>query len=285
MQPITYQWLPGSTNSICLAQTYTANVPLTFANPVVIPRAGVAALCAIPNNTPQNVKSFLTPQTGSINSSMLNDRFVSFTSTANLSATSFTIVGRTDSYMNKNPQQNYYGTTITEVVTGPNAGTKYSTYEYTEIYSITPNATSASTVSVGMAPTGSLPYIPLDRWNKNAVYTFTVDNVQNGEVEFYLFYLARQYQIIRPSLLTINTNPNEFLLPLESPTSIVINYQSDNVTVEPSPTTWPITLDEDARITFTVMNFPIEALVFSVNNTGAVNTTFDFTLMQQGGKY
>lgn len=288
MQPITYQWLPGTSGNICEDQTYTANVPLTFANPVVIPKAGVAALCAIPdgpNQTPSAVKSFLTQPVGSVNASVLTNRFVALSSTSNLSGTEFTIVGQTVVDMSKNANQPYMGTIISEVVQGPNATTVDTENMYTEIYSITPNTSSGNEVSVGMSNQGVLPYIPLDRWNKNAVYTLTVDNVQTGYVTFNIYYIAKKYLTIKPSLLTtVNTN-NPLLLPLTDPTFVIANMMSTAATVLPAPTTWPITLEEGESITLTAMNFPIEALVFQVQASEHYNTTFDFTVMQQGGKY
>lgn len=80
--------------------------------------------------------------------SLSPNRFISITSTANLSAISFTIVG-TDRW----------GNAMTEVVTGPNNATVQSLGAYASVTSITPNGTSVSNVSAGW-PVGAVsPWI------------------------------------------------------------------------------------------------------------------------------
>lgn len=75
-------------------------------------------------------------------------RFVTLTSAANLSAISFTIVGT-----------NRWGDSLTEVLVGPNANTVQSLGVYKTIVSITPNGTSASTVSAGWPAGATSPWV------------------------------------------------------------------------------------------------------------------------------
>lgn len=73
--------------------------------------------------------------------SLIPKRFVTLTSAANLSGINFTVIGPEGS----------------EVITGPNANTVTGTRAFSAITSITPNGTSASTVSAGW-PNSSIVY-------------------------------------------------------------------------------------------------------------------------------
>lgn len=73
-------------------------------------------------------------------------RAVSLTSAANLSAINFTVRG-----------YDVYGVAITETITGPNANTVNGKKGFKWITSVTPSATSASTVSVGTADIFEFP--------------------------------------------------------------------------------------------------------------------------------
>lgn len=66
-------------------------------------------------------------------------RELTFTSAADASSVIFTIIGK----------DTFGGNVITETITGPNASTVKTRKIYSSITSITPSATSASTVSVG----------------------------------------------------------------------------------------------------------------------------------------
>jgi len=65
---------------------------------------------------------------------------VTLTSGANLSAINFTIVG-----------VDFDGNVVTETLAGPNANTVTTTAQYWRVTSVTPDATSASTVQIGIA--------------------------------------------------------------------------------------------------------------------------------------
>jgi len=73
---------------------------------------------------------------------------VTLTSAANLSAISFTVVG-TDRR----------GNALSEIIVGPNANTVSGHFLFANITSITPNGTSASTVSAGVSGTHYGPWI------------------------------------------------------------------------------------------------------------------------------
>ena len=75
-------------------------------------------------------------------------RFVILTSGGDLSAVSFTIVGT-----------NRWGDSLTEVLVGPNANTVQSLGVYKTIVSITPNGTSATTVSAGWPAGAVTPWV------------------------------------------------------------------------------------------------------------------------------
>ena len=85
---------------------------------------------------------------------------ITITSTGNDNAVKFTIVG-TD----------WNGTPVTETMTGGNGGAAtnvygnaYSAYDYSTVVSITPNTTTASTVSAGTSAIASTRPIFLDEW-------------------------------------------------------------------------------------------------------------------------
>jgi hypothetical protein len=78
-------------------------------------------------------------------------RSVSLTSAANLSAINYTIIGI-----------DIYGRQTSQVIAGPNANTVTTLKTFLGVISVTPNTTSASTVSVGSADIFGLQYAMTD---------------------------------------------------------------------------------------------------------------------------
>lgn len=128
-------------------------------------------------------------------------RTISFTSGVNLSGVSFEIIG-TDLY------GDYY---TPEIVVGPNATTVYSANEYHRIYSIQAlSSTGANTISVGMGPTSSVQWIPLDgnrqffQTSIQAVKTGTVTYSVNQTLDAPEFYLNGKSIVNTPTAFPIN---------------------------------------------------------------------------------
>lgn len=101
---------------------------------------GIAAAQAPTSGTP------LTLQAAA--AALSPNRFITLTDAVDLSAISFTIVG-TDRW----------GNAMTEVVVGPNNATVSSKGAYASVTSITPNGTSASTVSAGWPVGAVTPWV------------------------------------------------------------------------------------------------------------------------------
>lgn len=128
MRPITItQALAAAdVDSVALVQTLAGAGPLDFTGAAYV-TAGLA--------------TFPQPQK------------VSLTSTGNLSAINFTIVG-TD----------YRGVSVSEVRAGPNNNTVNSVNTYATVVSITASAVVATAVSAGNAAAGASAIVPLDQY-------------------------------------------------------------------------------------------------------------------------
>lgn len=119
--------------SLVVLQVPTINVPLTL-----VAGAGITTAFA-PDGSQRTVYVLDVP------------RSLSFTSGANISAVSFLVTGF-----------DYCGQQMTQLVTGPNIATVNTLKAFASILSIVPTATSASTVSVGVADVFGLPYKAID---------------------------------------------------------------------------------------------------------------------------
>jgi hypothetical protein len=132
--------------------------------------AGVAAL----QNTTAGVPLTLTASPVV----MSPVRFLQLTSTANMSANLFTVVGTDRS-----------GQRITEVVTGPNANTVPSTMQYATIISITPSATDGvNQIRAGWDAVTYSPWMPLGQGKEGSagqLFTFpvTAGGTPNWDIE------------------------------------------------------------------------------------------------------
>ena len=101
-------------------------------------------------------------------------RRVGITSTGNDSGITFTVTG-TDRT----------GRTITEVVTGANAGVASTVNDFATVTKITTSAATASTVTAGTTAVGSTPVWVTDMWANPGSYTFvvTVTGAANYNIE------------------------------------------------------------------------------------------------------
>lgn len=114
--------------SALVAQTATVPIPIASGTGLT---AGVA-----PDGSGRAVVVLDTP------------RCISLTSGANLSAGNFTIVGF-----------DQYGQLQTQTRAGPNANTVNTLKAFASVLSVTPDTTSASTVSIGTSDIFGLPYV------------------------------------------------------------------------------------------------------------------------------
>lgn len=104
-----------------------------------------------------------TPAAGGVQSLTLNGalqstgfdvaRRIAITSTGNDSGRTFTVTGLARDGL----------TSISETITGANAGSAYSVYDYKSIASVTVDANTANAVKVGTCDRASTDWIPLDR--------------------------------------------------------------------------------------------------------------------------
>lgn len=129
MQPVRIAWPVSSTTSIAAAQTLGAAGPMLLNGPLA--------------SSPTNITPVGTAQmAGSL------ERKVTLTSTGNISAVNFTIVG-----------QNYQRLAVTEILAGPNNNTVTSVNNYFIVTSITANAAVATNTSAGTGATGVTAWI------------------------------------------------------------------------------------------------------------------------------
>lgn len=128
MQPTQITWPVSSTTAIAAAQTTTGTTPIVINGPYL-------QSSWLPANVIARMPDAF-------------ERKITLTSTGNLSAINFTIVGTT-----------YNGAAVTEVLAGPNNNTVTSVQNYYQITSITPSGSVATAVSVGTGSTGVTPWI------------------------------------------------------------------------------------------------------------------------------
>ncbi len=148
MQQVRYQLGPlaaPAANNIALSQTPGAAGNLTLNGALVV--AGVAILDVA--------------------------RRVLFTTVSNESAKTFTVTG-TD----------WFGTTISEVVAGPNATTGYTVNDYKTVTRIAVSAALTGAVTVGTNGVASSPPIPLDHHGRPEIsLQVTVSGTTNWTVQ------------------------------------------------------------------------------------------------------
>lgn len=146
--PYSINWVAASTTFLGALQAPTIDMPLVFTNPVARPNlvTGVA----------QSPKAVM-PQD--------NVRTVTLTSAGNLSAINFTI-----SAVKEN------GFVIAQTLAGPNANTVSFTLPASEVFSIIPSGTSATTLSIGISGGYTAPYSH-DVWNQATLMSYEISNV------------------------------------------------------------------------------------------------------------
>lgn len=159
-----------------MAVQYTKTLTVSGASTTAI-----AALQAPTSGTALTLAATTTPNTG---------QRPSLTSTANLSGINFTFVGK-----------DYNGLAMTVTMAGPNNNTVVMDRSMKTITSITPNGTSASTVSAGYAAEADLPPIPCDvRYNPTDI-SFSCYIVSGSPT-----YTAR-FTMENPNAVGYDSNP------------------------------------------------------------------------------
>lgn len=237
-------WPVPDTDYFCATQAVTSGVPLTLVSP----------------NTIQNI--FTNAVTYCKGMPAQNIRNVSLTSSGNLSAVNFTIVG-----------DNGYGTPITQTIAGPNATTVYTSVDFPfgNIYSITPSATSSATVSVGTGTRGNTSWIQFDKYNQNAIYAFTY--VVSGSVNLQPIYLPFFTSFVNGKI--VYNAQDDF----DTSNAREIEFDQPNVYVDINTETLPITQSCSIQTTGIIMGG--FSTVVSPSSTGS----FVCTVVQQGAKF
>lgn len=155
MRPRKFYWPIASKDSICAAQAFTTGVPLVF--------NGTLSASKITN-------------TGEAPKFVIFDNFsrkVSISSAANLSGIQFTVTG------------NYYGKEVSDTFNGPSAGgTVESGVIFSSVTSVTANATSANTVSVGFGTEGHTAWTMYS--HQSLYHTTSVQVIVNNTIDYSL---------------------------------------------------------------------------------------------------
>lgn len=266
MRTSKYTWPASSTTVFGSGLTITSGTPLVLSGGIPSTNifAGGNNTSILPPTNP--VQLVNTAPTYSVNMAANNIRQVSLTSASNLSGINFTIVAMS------------YGVSYTEVLAGPNANTVVSVGIYQSILSITPSATSGSTVSVGYANYGYFTWFMADVWNADSLFTMSYgSSVTTGLSYTPVFTNDR-----------IESFPNGVLTYLESSQTSLgwdIPLTSGNVTVSTInvggpiaiPTTVPLTIP----VALSVVNIPLTGLSTVINQSQSLTQI----ITQQGGKY
>lgn len=123
MRPVIHNYGISTTTGVALAQAPTSGVAFTL-NPTTYDTSNIAVSQVVYDN-------------GN------TQRSVSLTSTGNISAILFTVVG-----FNQQP------TLVSQTITGPSNNTVYTSAIFSTVLSVTPNGSNATQVSVGKGPDG-----------------------------------------------------------------------------------------------------------------------------------
>ncbi len=126
-RPIKIQWLAHDASAVCLSQTIAAAGSLEI-NGGLVKREGPFAYAEFTSL----------------------ERTVSLTSAGNLAGVNFTITGTRR------------GAVVSEVISGPNATTKYTVGLFTTVTSVTVNAALLSAVTIGSGTTGNTIWVRSD---------------------------------------------------------------------------------------------------------------------------
>lgn len=238
-------WAPISTTNVAAAQALTAATPLVM-------------------NTTQQVNN---PFTG-VNTPVFqmpngNVRHVSLTSAGNPGgATTFTIIGEDE-------RQNIL--TETTIAGALNANTIFSAKAYFKVYSVTPSATNAATVSLGMGG-GYTFWYKGDVYNKANSYSMTYSHL-NGAIS-----ITPQFTMDDPEswIADPTTGRKRTLLAAEIQAfTVPIPPTTQSV---PSPLVIPVV----ATSSFSFV-YPLVALNTLIPDTSVGG--FKQSIVQQGGKY
>ena len=180
----------------------------------------VSASAQVANNANLVIAGSLA-SAGSVTFAEAYSRKISITSGGNDSGISFTVTGK--------HQGNLAGSSITETITGVNAGTAYGTVLWRKIESITAVGDPAGTVSVGTHEVE----LPFDEEYFDE-YTYT----QSGDVMFISHSLFMTRQLVRTGLDTFRVET--FLFDTQSDVQRIhqpyFPFQDQNVTLDPAAT-------------------------------------------------
>jgi len=209
MQPITVAAGPlaaASANAICLSQTPAAAGALTLNGALVV--SGVAI--------------------------MDNSRRVLITAAGNESAKTFTVTG-----IGAN------GSTVSEIITGPNATTAQSVLDYKTVTSITISAAAAGAITVGTSGVGGSSWVVFDAFAPS--------------------FISLQCNVTGTINYTVQTTLNDPYDPITpvAPASVVWVNSSDSAVVGATAT-------QQSNFLFC----PIYARILINSGTGSVATTF-----------
>lgn len=229
--PYSINWVAASTTFLGALQAPTVGIPLVFTNPVARPNLVVG--------TAQSPKAVMPPD---------NVRTVTLTSAGNLSAINFTISAIAENSL-----------VIAQTIAGPNANTVSFLLAASEVFSIIPDGTSATTLSIGISGGYTLPYNS-DTWNQASLLSYEVSKVVG--------VVSLTPQITNDLSAKMM---NGFYVPQIQSWYPLIPDQVGFVL--------PITLPQ----MFSFRNFPVNASRISA---AAITTgTFTLTTIQQGGHW
>lgn len=268
--PIVISWPAANSNSLAASQSFTGHIPLTFNNIVYRPN---------PNNFGSLTGSNLTlaqtlfpPGQVSAQTSLPfgNVRRVQLYSTANLSATSFIIIGLS------------YGQVFSEVVNGPNDFYSLSQNYYQDLIGVIPLNTVAGEVSVGFSGGGQTQFLAMDGWNKSSSFSisYSVTTQEEGES-------VEPFYAINPLNNFVN-GQQDFSYVVDGEFDLanygyLFPYQNPNILVSPYGTTYPYEADS----VLSSINIPLTAIGTVVSSGTPFTSDFAFTqtIIQQGGKF
>lgn len=235
--PLQITWTAASKTTISTDVAVVAATPLVLSNATTLYNARTAS-----NYTQYDFGK-------SIN------RTIALSSTSNLSAVNFTIVGLSPT-----------GAVITEVLAGPNNNTVYSSNSYYSLNSITPSANNAGLISVGQGG-GTTSIIPMNVYAKFSGFAFgwTPSGTWSAGA-----LVAKQ--TFEDLLLWVNNNN----------TNISVSYPTPSLYAFPAG----LAAIDNANPTGYQDNLPRSGVLTQVANPAAAFNTntgsFVWTILQQG---
>lgn len=243
--PLIVKFPAVKTTYFATTQAVVANTPIVLNNAIPV----------------QNIATGAKTYIGQM--PIYNLRTVTFTSTSNLSAITFTVLGEDE-----------YGQVVTDVGPGPNNNTATTTNIFYKITSITPSASNAGLLSVGYGDVGSTVFLPVDAWNKNANVTLQLNDIDGTGTVTNICTTALPLQPIVNGVVdySLFTKSEDAYLGSE----IKLSSSSFIYSSETTDTTFP--LSRSQFLSFA--NIPITGVRLIISSG-----PYDIILLQQGGKF